>query len=177
MSEPTQDPNDAIRASNADREAVVKRLADAYAEGRLELSEMDERTTAAYAAKTVGDLKPLTADLPEAAPTAVVATETPSSDSSGWSDWQPWLKFALPAVIALNLAVWVAVSAVSDHHLVFPWWIILVIVWVTGGHKSKRGNWSGNRRSWSSPDSRPDDSWYHEYTRESRRQFGPDDHD
>jgi hypothetical protein len=175
MTEPTQHPNDAIRASNADREAVVKRLADAYAEGRLELSEMDERTAAAYAAKTMGDLTPLTADLPAASSTAVVATEESESDSSGWSDWQPWLKFALPAVIILNLAVWAAVSALSDHHLVFPWWIILVVVWVTAGRKSKCGGWSGGR-SWSSRDSRSDDSWYHQYTRESRRQFGHDDH-
>jgi hypothetical protein len=53
-----------IRASDKDREDVVTVLRDAYSEGRLTLDEFDERTSAAYAAKTWGDLRELTADLP-----------------------------------------------------------------------------------------------------------------
>lgn len=53
-----------IRASDMDREGVVTILRDAHAEGRLTLDEFDERTTAAYAAKTWGDLEDLTTDLP-----------------------------------------------------------------------------------------------------------------
>jgi hypothetical protein len=59
-------PRDQIRAGNDDREKVVKQLNDAFSEGRLELSELEERVSAAYAAKTVGELRPLTADLPGA---------------------------------------------------------------------------------------------------------------
>jgi hypothetical protein len=53
-----------IRASDKERESVVDVLRDAYTDGRLTLEEFDERTSAAYAAKTWADLRELTADLP-----------------------------------------------------------------------------------------------------------------
>jgi hypothetical protein len=42
----------------------VATLRDAYTAGRLTLEEFDERTTAAYASKTWGELRRLTEDLP-----------------------------------------------------------------------------------------------------------------
>ena len=56
--------NRAIRASDQDREGVVTILREAYTEGRLTLDEFDERTSAAYSARTWGDLLDLTDDLP-----------------------------------------------------------------------------------------------------------------
>src|SRR5580700_6324923 len=53
-----------IRASDVDREVVVATLRDAYTAGRLTLEEFDERTSAAYASKTWGELRSLTEDLP-----------------------------------------------------------------------------------------------------------------
>jgi hypothetical protein len=53
-----------IRASDRDRDDVVAALRDAYTAGRLTLEEFDERTTAAYASKTWGELRRLTEDLP-----------------------------------------------------------------------------------------------------------------
>lgn len=53
-----------IRASDADRDAVVERLKRALSQGRLTMEEFDERVAAAYAAKTQGDLTVLTRDLP-----------------------------------------------------------------------------------------------------------------
>jgi len=53
-----------IRASDKERDSVVDVLRDAYTDGRLTLEEFDERTSAAYASKTWGDLRELTADLP-----------------------------------------------------------------------------------------------------------------
>ncbi|WP_327684050.1 DUF1707 SHOCT-like domain-containing protein [Kitasatospora sp. NBC_00458] len=53
-----------LRASDADRERVAELLRDAYAEGRLDVDEHAERIEAAYSAKTLGDLAPLTRDLP-----------------------------------------------------------------------------------------------------------------
>jgi hypothetical protein len=65
--EPGQlDPSSKVRASDAEREAVVERLRVATAEGRLTLSELAERTEAAYTATTRGELVPITADLPAA---------------------------------------------------------------------------------------------------------------
>ncbi|MER7846981.1 DUF1707 domain-containing protein [Kitasatospora sp. NPDC096077] len=53
-----------MRVSDADRERIAELLRDAYAEGRLDADEHAERIEAAYAAKTFGDLVPLTRDLP-----------------------------------------------------------------------------------------------------------------
>ncbi|MFJ9769932.1 DUF1707 domain-containing protein [Kitasatospora sp. NPDC101157] len=53
-----------MRVSDADRERIAELLRDAYAEGRLDAEEHAERIEAAYAAKTFGDLVPLTRDLP-----------------------------------------------------------------------------------------------------------------
>ncbi|HET6916154.1 MAG TPA: DUF1707 domain-containing protein [Acidimicrobiales bacterium] len=53
-----------LRASHAEREAVVERLQDAAAEGRITMVELEERVEAAYSARTHGDLEALTADLP-----------------------------------------------------------------------------------------------------------------
>jgi Domain of unknown function (DUF1707) len=53
-----------FRASDKERESVVDVLRDAYTEGRLTLDEFSERTSAAYAARTWGELRELTGDLP-----------------------------------------------------------------------------------------------------------------
>jgi hypothetical protein len=53
-----------IRASDHDRESAAELLREAYAVGRLSHEELDERATAAYSARTLGELRDLTADLP-----------------------------------------------------------------------------------------------------------------
>jgi hypothetical protein len=58
----------ALRASDADRERVVALLRDHHAAGRLTLDEFTSRIGAAYAARTLDELEPLTEDLPGAAP-------------------------------------------------------------------------------------------------------------
>jgi hypothetical protein len=70
-SEPSVPPS--LRASDDDRTAVVRVLHDAVTRGLLTLEECDERVTAAYAARHVHELPPLTADLPSAVPPAPVA--------------------------------------------------------------------------------------------------------
>ena len=54
----------AMRASDRDRERAAEVLGDAYAVGRLDLEEFQDRAGAAYTAKTWGELRDLTADLP-----------------------------------------------------------------------------------------------------------------
>lgn len=53
-----------IRASNTEREAAVLLLQSAVGEGRITMAEFEERTAAAYAAKTRVELDALTDDLP-----------------------------------------------------------------------------------------------------------------
>jgi hypothetical protein len=62
-----------MRASDADREEVVRTLLDALSRGLLTLDEGDERVAAAYAARYRDELPPLTADLPPAPASAPVA--------------------------------------------------------------------------------------------------------
>jgi hypothetical protein len=57
-----------LRASDADRERVVALLTEAAGDGRLTLGEHSDRAERAYAARTLGELAVLTADL--AAPSA-----------------------------------------------------------------------------------------------------------
>jgi hypothetical protein len=62
----------ATRASDRERDAVVQRIQQAFAEGRLDDTEFDERMRAALTARTHADLDALLADLP--AETAAPAT-------------------------------------------------------------------------------------------------------
>jgi hypothetical protein len=83
--EPGQlDPSGEVRASDAEREAVVERLRVATVEGRLTLSELTERTEAAYTATTRGDLVPITADLPAVSGSAAVPTRPSARADREW---------------------------------------------------------------------------------------------
>jgi hypothetical protein len=61
---PPNSSNLALRASDADRDHVAQLLGQAFAEGRLSTDEHTERLEAVYAAKTLGELRPLVSDLP-----------------------------------------------------------------------------------------------------------------
>ena len=83
--EPGQlDPSGEVRASYAEREAVVERLRVATVEGRLTLSELTERTEAAYTATTRGDLAPITADLPAASGSPAVPARPDAGADREW---------------------------------------------------------------------------------------------
>lgn len=64
---PTPTPAPPLRASDQDRDHVAALLGDAMATGRLTSVELAERMEAAYSAKTLAELVPLTADLPASA--------------------------------------------------------------------------------------------------------------
>ncbi|MQS13822.1 DUF1707 domain-containing protein [Streptomyces kaniharaensis] len=90
-----------LRASDADRERVAELLRDAYAEGRLNVDEHAERIEAAYAAKTLGDLMPLTRDLPSHRP---VSFEKPPLDASAprpAGPVQPPARQESPSIVAV----------------------------------------------------------------------------
>jgi hypothetical protein len=73
-----------VRASDAERDAVVARINQAVGEGRLTLDEFSERLELAYAARTRGDLDPLLRDLPAGAvPAATSGSAVVSSAGRG----------------------------------------------------------------------------------------------
>jgi hypothetical protein len=83
-----QDPSQ-LRISDDDRHRVAEFLRQAAGEGRIDLTELDERLEQAYAARTYADLVPITSDLPAQPPAVpaqrsagVVASAGPRIDTS-----------------------------------------------------------------------------------------------
>ena len=72
---PVPGPRDpaAQRAGDADRDAVAEMLRFAAREGRIDLSELEERLGLAYGAKTYGELDVLVADLPQQPPSLTLS--------------------------------------------------------------------------------------------------------
>lgn len=75
-----------VRASDSDRERTVEVLRSAAADGRLTADELEERVSAAYAARTTRELDQLTADVsPGRAPaghdSGLAVKEGPGGDS------------------------------------------------------------------------------------------------
>ena len=145
---------DAMRASDGDREKVVQALQEQVGEGRLTLQEFEERSTAVYEAKTVGELRKLLADLP----VDVFPQYAPPPFALGAAWQQP---FPMPAIppwqqprivragrpnpvlfIALALIAFVAIgSVVTFLPYLFPL-LILGIVMLRG---AARGGGRGRR--------------------------------
>jgi hypothetical protein len=73
-----------ILASDAEREQVATRLGAAVGDGRLTLAEYSERVGQAHAARTRGDLVPLTADLPATTGSQAPAV-APAPERTRWS--------------------------------------------------------------------------------------------
>ena len=77
------------RASDTDRQQAAKHLATAFSEGRLDLAEYEQRTQRALAAKTLGDLAPVTADLPVPVADRIVA-EKEADRKEFRKEWGYW---------------------------------------------------------------------------------------
>jgi Domain of unknown function (DUF1707) len=75
------------RASDAERDQVARLLRDHWAVGRLTEEELDERLTAVYAARTWGELRVLTRDLPETLSAPVSAG---ASSGAVWPGVKPF---------------------------------------------------------------------------------------
>ena len=155
--------NDRIRVSDADRERVAARLREHYAEGRLTAEEMDERISAALSAKTEGDLRRVTADLPEpeAVPAATQAGPNWAGPRWGGPRWVvyrrrprllPLALFALVVALLLPGAGWLFLAVFK---LVLLFWLVTAVVGIVAvarfRHRARRYWKSGPGNS----------SWHH----------------
>ncbi|GAA2118972.1 DUF1707 SHOCT-like domain-containing protein [Actinomadura alba] len=129
-------PNPEIRASDADRDRVAAALREHCAEGRITMDELHERLETVYAAKTVGALQDVTADLPETdlyelpVPATRKATMAPAHRQSGALD-RPAARNPLAVYAAVNLVtftIWL-ISCVASGSVLFPWWIFVAGPW------------------------------------------------
>ena len=73
----------AVRASDRERDAVVQRVQQAFADGRLDDGEFDERMRAALTARTHADLDLLLADLPAETAPSGPAPQPPGGGRGG----------------------------------------------------------------------------------------------
>lgn len=84
-------------ASNADRERVVARLAEAHVEGRLTVDELDELTGRAHAARTLADLDLVVSGLPRP-PAPMPAAAPPAARPAAYSGGQVAAAVALTVI-------------------------------------------------------------------------------
>lgn len=110
------DPRDpahaALRASDAERDLVRQMLAGAFAEGRLDREELDERTDAVDTARTLGDLPPIVADLVPLRPAVprrtgeLVGVSEAELDRRAVRTWEAERRAAVLSMIGVSLICW-----------------------------------------------------------------------
>ncbi|GAB3556950.1 DUF1707 SHOCT-like domain-containing protein [Spelaeicoccus albus] len=130
LSRDPRDPSAAsLRASDRDRDAVAQELADAFADGRLDREEYDERSDAVLRAKTLGDFPPILADLSPADGTPVPAKPSHDFQSQAERDYKRSFRQRLSGAIgssAITTGIWGA-SSMASGHLVFFWPVFVVV--------------------------------------------------
>ena len=126
-----------MRAGDADRQRIVDQLKTALDEGRLDLSEYDERVQQAYAAKTYGDLDGLLADLPGTVPvekSRVVPAGggDPVRPAAAPSGRPPFHGMAF--VFLLCTVIW----AVTGLGYYWPGWLLIPLAFMVMAHLANR---------------------------------------
>jgi hypothetical protein len=125
-----RDPD--LRAADADRERTAERLRTSHAEGRLDMAEFQERLERCYAAKTLGELRELVADLPR--------QDEDERSSVGW--FRPW-RWRLGPLAPILIAL-IVVSAATGHHVFWLWIPLLFLFWRLSGWR--RSHWMAGAR-------------------------------
>jgi Domain of unknown function (DUF1707) len=143
-------PAGGYRVGDAERTRTADLLKEAHVAGYLTLDEIDERLSAALAARTRDQLERLLADLPpdwRARHSGVPATAPPRGG-------RPPLARYLPLVLLALAMVAMVAFAVGSRGVFFPW--PLLWVWFFLGRRWYRhGGWNGgwqpprsNRVTW-----------------------------
>ncbi|MDA8370516.1 MAG: DUF1707 domain-containing protein [Nocardiopsaceae bacterium] len=121
-----------MRASDADRDTTAQRLSTALSEGRLTLDEYNLRLDSAMRAATIGELVPLTSDLPEPdrpqdGPVDLAEVADTDSSPSPWKKWfDEWRWWLGGAVIMIG--IW-GTTSIADGELRPFWPLIPLGIW------------------------------------------------
>jgi hypothetical protein len=134
-----------IRASDADRERTSELLREHHAQGRLTPEEFNERLDQVFAAKTIGELDALLADMPGIdlyrLPAAGITPVPPGARRGragsalerrrdgpitprGAATWAAWAAIST----ALFLA-WLGVGLITGGAAWIPWFLLVVVPW------------------------------------------------
>ncbi len=123
-----RDPD--LRAADADRDRIADRLRRSHAEGRLDLTEFQQRLERCFEAKTVGELGELVRDLPR-------EDEHDGRTGPGWF----LARLRRSSLVALLVIVLIVAVASSAHHSFWLWIPLVFLIW--------RLSWW--RRRWAGP--------------------------
>jgi hypothetical protein len=115
-----------MRASDADRDAILSELSEHFQAGRLTAEEFDERAGQALAARTHGELRNLLRDLPAARP----GPRVPAATSSAASPQRPWRPALLPVAALAVIGIAVVTSVGAGHHRPGFLWLLLLVWFV-----------------------------------------------
>jgi hypothetical protein len=129
------DPRDpsyaALRAADSDRELVQQALAEAYAEGRLDREEHDDRSSAATQARTLGELPSLVTDLLPALPARSPGSELVRASPGelqvrAEQSWRKDLREAVGAFLVPSIICWVIwFLTIGPGGHPWPVWVML----------------------------------------------------
>ncbi|SFQ22487.1 Cell wall-active antibiotics response 4TMS YvqF [Amycolatopsis arida] len=111
-----------LRASDADREHVARILHQAMGEGRITLAELEERLDAVYSAKTLGELEPVTADLPDAGVPGLAVQPTPSRQPAAPDSRVGGTPGSTTSIAVMSGADRKGVWVVPPQHTSFAFW-------------------------------------------------------
>jgi Domain of unknown function (DUF1707) len=119
---PGNDPSAQMKASDADRDAVLSDLGEHFEAGRLTADEFDDRTGRALAARTWGELRDLLQDLP----TDPAGPRVPVTAATGAPPQRPPGRMVLVPIVALaGIAIAVVMSAGTGHARWGIVWLLL----------------------------------------------------
>jgi hypothetical protein len=129
--DPRAVPNAPLRASDLDRNVALDALSAAYADGRLDREEYDERAAAVQSTKTLGDLLRYLKDLAPDSGAAGLVAATPAMIQRRAE--QAYLRvrqralssFLIPSIICW--VIWVTSFDAAGSTLDFPWPIFVML--------------------------------------------------
>ncbi len=140
-----------LRASDTDRERAAARLKVALDEGRLDLTEYDERLQRAYAARTYSDLDALFVDLPQPVPPqhAQVAPAHVGGAPADRQSRREWVSGAIGSwlmVSAICTVIWLLGDVHGDFWpkwVIVPWGLFVLLGLLRGPRHHRRGDRHG----------------------------------
>jgi hypothetical protein len=113
-----------LRASDRDRDVALEVLGEAFADGRLDHQEYDERSTAVTTAKLLGEVRPHLEDLVPDQPGTAPATRPgqlvrPDIHQQAVAKWASDRREAAMGLVGLSVLLWTiwAVTMFGE----FPW--------------------------------------------------------
>ncbi len=124
--DPRLPANAPLRAADRDRDVIRTALATAYAEGRLDRDEFDERSEQVTSARTLGELPPIVADLvPDRAielrsRSSLVGASPQELRRRAELHWQAERRNAIVGFIGASLVTWAIWLATSLDNGVRP---------------------------------------------------------